>query len=69
LSLREAFTIVQQRRFCINPNEGFMWQLKEFEPIYKAKKLFQGGQTPSEIVRYKRSYEYDDEDDKMYHST
>lgn len=34
---RRAYTIVQQRRFCINPNEGFMAQLREYEPIYQAQ--------------------------------
>jgi hypothetical protein len=27
----DAFPLVQQRRFCINPNEGFMAQLNAFE--------------------------------------
>lgn len=26
------------RRFCVSPSERFMLQLKEFEPIYRAKK-------------------------------
>lgn len=37
LSQTRAYTIVQQRRFCINPNEGFMAQLREYEPIYQAQ--------------------------------
>ncbi|GAB6021727.1 hypothetical protein CHUAL_004305 [Chamberlinius hualienensis] len=37
LSYREAFFKVQQKRFCINPNERFSQQLKEWEPIYRAK--------------------------------
>jgi len=36
LSYENAFKLVQQRRFCINPNEGFVQQLKEYEPIYQA---------------------------------
>lgn len=36
MAYREAFQYVQQKRFCINPNEGFSQQLKEYEPIYLA---------------------------------
>lgn len=55
LSLKKAFAIVQQRRLCINPNEGFMTQLAEFEPIYKAQHTLQNGQTSMESCRNKRS--------------
>jgi len=36
LSYENAYKLVQKRRFCINPNEGFIQQLKEYEPIYRA---------------------------------
>lgn len=63
--LREAFHYVQQRRFCINPNEGFVQQLIEYEPIYLAnyqartagERLNQGG--------VKRSFEDESRDDAM----
>ncbi|XP_057330069.1 serine/threonine/tyrosine-interacting protein-like [Microplitis mediator] len=35
----QAYTLVQHRRFCINPNDGFMAQLREYEPIYKAQRM------------------------------
>ncbi|XP_068938330.1 serine/threonine/tyrosine-interacting protein isoform X2 [Petaurus breviceps papuanus] len=38
---REAFTYVQERRFCINPNAGFVHQLQEYEAIYLAKLTIQ----------------------------
>ncbi|XP_015119971.1 serine/threonine/tyrosine-interacting protein isoform X2 [Diachasma alloeum] len=38
LSHTRAYALVQQRRFCINPNDGFMAQLREYEPIYQAQK-------------------------------
>ena len=41
---RQAFHYVQQRRFCINPNEGFAQQLSEYEPIYKARLTLEKGQ-------------------------
>ncbi|KAI7890858.1 protein-tyrosine phosphatase-like protein [Mucor mucedo] len=33
----QAYHFVQGRRLCINPNDGFKSQLKEYEPIYKAR--------------------------------
>ncbi|XP_021913090.1 serine/threonine/tyrosine-interacting protein-like isoform X2 [Zootermopsis nevadensis] len=54
LSCKDAFSMVQQRRFCINPNEGFMAQLTEFEPIYKAQRTLQNGQCSTEKGRNKR---------------
>ncbi|KAK7792264.1 hypothetical protein R5R35_000070 [Gryllus longicercus] len=54
LSCNCAFNLVQQRRFCINPNEGFMAQLAEFEPIYKAQRTLQNGQCSTEKSRNKR---------------
>ncbi|KAJ3118322.1 hypothetical protein HDU96_002479 [Phlyctochytrium bullatum] len=33
----DAYAFVQQRRFCMNPNEGFKYQLKEYEPIFQAR--------------------------------
>lgn len=46
--------IVQQRRFCINPNDGFMAQLSEFEPIYRAQQTRSNGQCSTENIRNKR---------------
>ncbi|XP_011630995.1 serine/threonine/tyrosine-interacting protein-like [Pogonomyrmex barbatus] len=43
-SQSHAFMIVQQKRFCINPNESFMTQLREYEPIYQAKKTLKNDQ-------------------------
>uniref|UniRef100_A0A3B3BZ26 Serine/threonine/tyrosine interacting protein n=1 Tax=Oryzias melastigma TaxID=30732 RepID=A0A3B3BZ26_ORYME len=37
MKYRDAFTHVQERRFCINPNVGFVHQLQEYEAIYLAK--------------------------------
>lgn len=48
--------MVQQRRFCINPNEGFMTQLREYEPIYQAEKTLKYNQQSSEIKRSKRTF-------------
>ncbi|CAB1426789.1 unnamed protein product [Pleuronectes platessa] len=37
MKYRDAFSHVQERRFCINPNVGFVHQLQEYEAIYSAK--------------------------------
>ncbi|XP_075906674.1 serine/threonine/tyrosine-interacting protein [Nelusetta ayraudi] len=37
IKYRDAFSHVQERRFCINPNVGFVHQLQEYEAIYLAK--------------------------------
>uniref|UniRef100_A0A3Q3VK01 Uncharacterized protein n=1 Tax=Mola mola TaxID=94237 RepID=A0A3Q3VK01_MOLML len=37
MKYRDAFSHVQERRFCINPNVGFVHQLQEYEAIYLAK--------------------------------
>ena len=37
MSLEEAIDHVRKKRSCINPNEGFMHQLKAYEGILKAR--------------------------------
>ena len=36
VDFKQALNHVQARRFCVQPNDGFEQQLREFEPIYKA---------------------------------
>lgn len=43
LPYSEALRVVQLRRFCVSPNEGFSAQLIEFEAIYKAQMTMQQG--------------------------
>jgi len=65
LSYTDALHYVQNKRYCISPNTGFMAQLKEFEPIYRAQNAianappggFRGAST-----RRKREDDDDDED-------
>ncbi|XP_002158174.3 serine/threonine/tyrosine-interacting protein isoform X1 [Hydra vulgaris] len=63
LSYQKSFLYVQQKRYCINPNEGFVRQLQEYEPIYLAR-YQQQGQTSSSGI-YKRKYEIDDENSDL----
>ncbi|KZT56359.1 phosphatases II [Calocera cornea HHB12733] len=64
MSYTEALHYVQNKRYCISPNTGFMAQLKEYEPIYRAQKAIlamppQAGRTMSN--RRKRDEDEDDE--------
>ncbi|KAL7304578.1 hypothetical protein TKK_0003360 [Trichogramma kaykai] len=36
LTYEESIRKMQLIRYCINPNDGFVWQLKEYELIYRA---------------------------------
>lgn len=64
VTLKDAFSFVQSKRFCCNPNEGFMAQLREYEPIYKAMHtvpLPLPGDAPQRLSM-KRGLEYEDTD-------
>ncbi|KAL5009119.1 hypothetical protein ScPMuIL_014700 [Solemya velum] len=67
LSYKDAFLYVQQRRFCINPNEGFARQLMEYEPIYRAKLSMTSGLMPlnTGLLKRKCPDEADDETERM----
>ncbi|KAI0766397.1 phosphatases II [Trametes elegans] len=63
LSWEDALHLVQNRRYCISPNGGFLTQIKEYESIYKATNAVASyPQHRVFSVRRKRS-EDDDEDD------
>uniref|UniRef100_A0ABK0LBG6 Serine/threonine/tyrosine interacting protein n=1 Tax=Rattus norvegicus TaxID=10116 RepID=A0ABK0LBG6_RAT len=79
ISRRDAFAYVQERRFCINPNAGFVHQLQEYEAIYLAKLTIQM-MSPLQIERslsvhsgttgsVKRTYEDDDDFGNMQVAT
>ncbi|XP_014288725.1 serine/threonine/tyrosine-interacting protein [Halyomorpha halys] len=57
ITCKRAHEIVQHRRFCINPNEGFMAQLREFEAIYRAQRELTDVQPSSAKGRHKRTCE------------
>ncbi|KAK9886952.1 hypothetical protein WA026_019209 [Henosepilachna vigintioctopunctata] len=54
----DAFKMVKAKRFCIHPNVGFIAQLKEYEPIYKARRTLERGQTSCDNRKLKRKAEY-----------
>lgn len=60
LNFKTALNHVQQRRFCVQPNDGFEQQLKEFEPIYRA--ITENTMTENSSVS-KRSRDEESDDD------
>ncbi|KXS13188.1 phosphatases II, partial [Gonapodya prolifera JEL478] len=53
MDFRVAYELVQNKRFCVNPNEGFKTQLKEYEPIYTAREAIrQLNYTPAEMAEH-----------------
>ncbi|KAM6494111.1 Protein-tyrosine phosphatase-like protein [Amanita muscaria] len=63
LSWEEALHFVQNRRYCISPNTGFLTQIKEYEAIYKANIAVSSyPATHRTVARRKREVDDDDED-------
>ncbi|KAJ3104499.1 hypothetical protein HDU97_009112 [Phlyctochytrium planicorne] len=60
-----AYSFVQQKRFCMNPHEGFKFQLKEYEPIYMARLEMSGVKYTAEDILHQGSKkrQMDDEED------
>ncbi|CAH0561249.1 unnamed protein product [Brassicogethes aeneus] len=57
LSSEDAYNFVKGKRASISPNEGFVAQLTEYEPIYKARQSLNQGEPSSENRRQKRKCE------------
>ena len=57
LGFKAALNHVQQKRFCVQPNDGFEQQLREFEPMYRA-----GREVASRQGVVKRGREEEDEE-------
>lgn len=66
ISWEDALHYVQNRRYCISPNSGFITQIKEYEPIYKATVAVAQHPVPQidrSTSRRKRESDDDDEDE------
>eukprot|EP00039_Didymoeca_costata_P025095 m.12316 g.12316 ORF g.12316 m.12316 type:complete len:280 (+) comp4634_c0_seq1:262-1101(+) len=61
LPYTEALRLIQLRRFCVSPNEGFQAQLQEYEPIYQAKR--QVTEQAGNLQRKRNLEDYDSDDD------
>jgi serine/threonine/tyrosine-interacting protein len=66
LSWEDALHLVQNRRYCISPNGGFLTQIKEYEAIYKAS-VAHAAFPPAQRMapRRKRSDEDDEDEERM----
>jgi len=65
LSWEDALHMVQNRRYCISPNGGFLTQIKEYESIYKAKNAVAAYPTiQRQVSRRKREDDDEDEDER-----
>ncbi|CAA7261470.1 unnamed protein product [Cyclocybe aegerita] len=65
ISWEDALHLVQNRRYCISPNGGFLTQIKEYEAIYKANVAHASfPQTQRAAPRRKREVDDDDDDDE-----
>jgi serine/threonine/tyrosine-interacting protein len=62
LSWEDALHMVQNRRYCISPNGGFLTQIKEYEAIYKANLAVASYPNAQRAVSRRKRAE-DDEDD------
>ncbi|KAF9454854.1 phosphatases II [Macrolepiota fuliginosa MF-IS2] len=66
LSWEDALHMVQNRRYCISPNGGFLTQIKEYEAIYKAETAVRSYPTiQRSVTRRKREDDEEDEDMEM----
>ncbi|KAF7299156.1 hypothetical protein MIND_00864200 [Mycena indigotica] len=62
LSWEDALHLVQNRRYCISPNGGFLTQLKEYEAIYRANVAVSS--FPRQIPTVARRKREDDDEDE-----
>ncbi|CAK5269810.1 unnamed protein product [Mycena citricolor] len=63
MSWEDALHMVQNRRYCISPNGGFLTQLKEYEAIYRASIAVASYPTSGNRVVSRRKREDEDDED------
>jgi len=69
ISWEDALHYVQNRRYCISPNSGFITQIKEYEPIYKASvAVAQHPAPPIDRSTSRRKRESDDDEEETARS-
>jgi len=66
LSCEDALHLVQNRRYCISPNGGFLLQIKEYEAIYQAALAVGNAQGSSSARPNRRKREDDDEEEERF---
>ncbi|KAG8929587.1 hypothetical protein FRC03_003232 [Tulasnella sp. 419] len=66
MTWEEALHHVQNRRYCISPNGGFLTQIKEYESIYKATQAVQQyGPVSAGTSRRKRTEDEEEESEDL----
>jgi len=63
LSWEDALHLVQNRRYCISPNGGFLTQIKEYESIYKANLAISTFPVSTQAASRRKREDDDDDDD------
>jgi len=63
MSWEDALHYVQNRRYCISPNGGFLTQIKEYESIYKASCTVMSN-PPRQITNTRRKRDDGDDDEE-----
>lgn len=67
LTCEDALHLVQNRRYCISPNGGFLLQIKEYEAIYQAALAVGNAQESAAAARpNRRKREDDDEEEERF---
>jgi len=66
LSWEDALHYVQNRRYCISPNGGFLTQIKEYESIYKATHAVASYPQQQRVVSRRKREDDEDEDEPRY---
>ncbi|TFK74748.1 phosphatases II [Pluteus cervinus] len=62
LSWEDALHLVQNRRYCISPNGGFLTQIKEYEAIYKANLAVASYPSATRTAPRRKREDEDDDD-------
>ncbi|KAF8513786.1 protein-tyrosine phosphatase-like protein, partial [Gautieria morchelliformis] len=65
LGHEEALHMVQNRRYCISPNGGFMTQIKEYESIYRAGLAVASFPQSNREQSVRRKREDDDDEEEV----
>ncbi|KAI0269860.1 protein-tyrosine phosphatase-like protein [Gloeopeniophorella convolvens] len=65
LSWEDALHLVQNRRYCISPNGGFLTQIKEYESIYRANIAVSRFPGNHQSVSRRKREDDDDEDERL----
>ncbi|KAG6887722.1 hypothetical protein C0995_013316 [Termitomyces sp. Mi166 len=63
ITWEESLHLVQNRRYCISPNGGFLTQIKEYEAIYKANQALASFPAAVRGVARRKREDNEDEDE------